>query len=109
MIQQLGEARLFFGGFLASTFFVGSAWSFVFHTRHNGQWSPTSKNFYATSYPLHYVLILILEEEPVFLFSILSAKQVNYQYHFYNVFGMTRSLTGDWTQDLPNFMPALYH
>jgi len=47
------------------------------------------------SYPLHYFLILILEEEPVFPFSMLSAKQGNYWYHFYNVFGMTRSLTGD--------------
>jgi len=28
----------------------------------------------------------------------LSAKQGNYWYHFYNVFGMTRSLTGDWTR-----------
>jgi len=26
---------------------------------------------------------------------MLSAKQGNYWYHFYNVFGMTRSLTGD--------------
>ena len=30
-------------------------------------------------------------------------------YHFYNVFGMTRSLTGDWTRDLPHSKPALYH
>ena len=26
----------------------------------------------------------------------LSAKQGNHWYHFYNFFGMTRSLTGDW-------------
>jgi len=26
---------------------------------------------------------------------MFSAKQGNYWYHFYNVFGMTRSLTGD--------------
>ena len=32
--------------------------------------------------------------------SMLSAKQENYWYYFYNVFGMTRSLTGDWTWDL---------
>jgi len=37
---------------------------------------------------------------------MFSAKQVNYWYHFYNVFGMTRSLTGDWTWDLK---PALYN
>ena len=32
-----------------------------FHPRHNGQWPPTSKDFYTRSYPLHYFLILILE------------------------------------------------
>ena len=40
--------------------------------------------------------------------SVLS-KQGNYWYHFYNVFGLTRSLTGDWTWDLPHSEPALYH
>ena len=60
---------------------------------------------------IHYIYfpILIFEKEPVFPFSMLGAKQVNYWYHFYNVFGMTRSLTGDWTRDLPHLMPALYH
>ena len=44
---------------------------------------------------IHYIyfLILILEKEPVFPFSMLNAKQVNYRYHFYNVFDITR--TGD--------------
>ena len=27
---------------------------------------------------------------------------------FYNIFGMTRSLTGDWTRDLPHSKSALY-
>ena len=44
-----------------------------FHSRHNGQWPPTSKDFYTRYYPLHYFLILILEKEPVFPFSMLSA------------------------------------
>ena len=35
----------------------------------------TSKDFYTRSYPLHYFLILFLEKEPVFPFSMLSAKQ----------------------------------
>ena len=56
----------------------------------------TANDFYTRSYPLHYFLILILEKEPVFPFSMLSAKQAHYWYHFYNVFGMTRSLTEDW-------------
>ena len=80
-----------------------------FHPRHNGQWPPTLKDFYTRSYPLHYFPILILEKEPVFPFLMLSAKQGNYWYHFYNVFGMTRSLTGDWTRDLLHSKPALYH
>ena len=33
---------------------------------------------------------------------MFSAKQGQYWYHFYNVFGMTPSLTGDWTRDLPH-------
>jgi len=37
---------------------------------------------------------------------MLSAKQGNYWYHFFNVLGMTRSLTGDCTRDLPHSMPA---
>jgi len=31
-----------------------------FHPRHNGQWPPTSQDFYTRSYPLHYFLILFL-------------------------------------------------
>ena len=82
--------------FFSVRHFVGSAWSFGFFI-------PTTtandlrlrRIFYPRFYPLHYFLILILEKEPVFPFSMLSAKQGNYGYHFYNVFGMTRSLTGD--------------
>ena len=40
---------------------------------------------------------------------MFSTKQGNYWYHFYNVCGMTRSLTGDWTRDIPHSKPALYH
>ena len=80
-----------------------------FHPRHKGQWPPTLKDFYPRSYPLHFNPILILEKESVFPFLMLSAKQGKYWYHFYNVFGMTRSLTGDWTWDLPHSKPAIYH
>ena len=66
-------------------------------------------DFFPRCYPLHNFLIWILEKEPVFPFSMLSAKQGNYWYRFYNAFGMTRSLTWDWTQDLPHSKPALYH
>ena len=37
---------------------------------------------------------------------MLRAKQGNYWYHFHNVFDMTRSLTRDWTRDLPHSKPA---
>ena len=80
-----------------------------FHPRHNGQWSQTLKDYFTRSYPLHYFLILFFEKEPVFPFSMFSAKQGNYWIHFYNVFGMTRSLTGDWIWDLPHSMLSLYH
>jgi len=41
---------------------------------------------------------------------MFSAKQGHYRYHFSNVFGMTRSLTGDWVnRDLPHSKTALYH
>jgi len=36
---------------------------------------------------------------------MFSAKQGHYWYHFYNFFGMTRPLTGDWTHS----KPALHH
>ena len=48
--------------------FWGVCWFCViirfFHPHHNGQWPPTSKDFYTRSYPLHYFLILLLEKEP---------------------------------------------
>ena len=74
---------------------------------------PMTSDFEAFSIPdfIRYIYfpVLILEKEPVFPFSMLSAKQGHYWYHFYKVFGMTRSLTGDWTRDLPHSKPALYH
>ena len=42
-----------------------------------------------------FVLSLLFRKSQYFPFLTLSAKQGNYWYHFYNVFGMTRSLTGD--------------
>ena len=90
---------------------VGSAWSFgLLHQR------PITSDFEGFSFPdcIHYIYfpILIIEIEPVFCyfpFWMFSAKQGHYWYHLYNVFGMTRSLTGDWTWDLPHSKPALYH
>ena len=60
---------------------------------------------------IYYIVcpIFILQKEPVFPFLMWSAKQGNYWYHFHNIFGMTRSLTGDWTRVLPHSKPALYH
>ena len=78
-----------------------------FHPRHNGKWPPTLKDFYTRSYPLHYFLNS-WEKASIYL-STLSVKQGNYWYHFYRVFGMTRSLAGDWIRDLPHSKLALYH
>ena len=44
---------------------------------------------------IYFPILIILEKEPVFPFLMFSAKQGNYWYHFYNVFGMTWSLTGN--------------
>ena len=83
--------------FFKRSTFVGSARSFVFFIPVT---TANDLRLRRISIP---DLILILEKEPVFPFSMLSAKQGNYWYHFYNVFGMTRSLTGDWTRDLPHY------
>ena len=59
---------------------------------------------------IHYIYfpILILEKEPVFSpFNV--HRNEGQLYHLYNVFGMTQSLTGDWTRDLQHSKPALYH
>ena len=77
-----------------------------FHARHNGQRPSTSKDFYPRFYPLHFSSYLYsLERASISLFNV-ECQQGNCWCHFYNVFGMTWSLTGDWTRDLP---PALYH
>ena len=91
--------------------FVGSAWSFGFFIR------ATTANdlrlwriFYPKYYPLHlFSYPYSWERASMSLFNVECSKQGNYWYHFYNVFGVTRSLTGDWTGDLPHSMPALYH
>ena len=72
---------------------------------------PMTSDFEGFSIPdvFHYIYfpILILKKETVFPFWMFSAKQGNYWYHFYNVFGMTRSMTGNWTRDLPHSKPAI--
>ena len=57
-----------------------------FHPCHNGQWPPTSKDFYSRLFPLHCLTILILEKEPVFPFLMLSAKQGDHWYHLFTSF-----------------------
>ena len=80
--------------FVSFLTFFGSAWSFFFSSPPQ---RPMTSDFEGFSIPdfIHYIYfsILILEKEPVFPY--FSAKQGNYWYHFYNVFGMMRSLTGD--------------
>ena len=65
--------------------------------------------FYPRLYPLHFFSYLNSLERASISRLMLSAKQGNYLYHFYYVFGMTRSLSGDWTRDHPHSKPALYH
>ena len=65
--------------------------------------------FYPRFYPLQLFSYLnSWQRASISLFNV-ECHTRNYWYHFYNVFGMTMSLTGDWTRDLPHSMPALYH
>jgi len=67
------------------SFEVGSHWPLWRGWKKlNDHAEPTSRKLkIIIKNPLHYLLILILEKEPVFLFSMLSAKQGNHWYHFY--------------------------
>ena len=60
--------------------------------------------FYPRSYPLHLFSYLNSWLRASISLLIFSAKQGNYWYHFYNVFGMTRSLSRDGTRNLPHSM-----
>ena len=62
---------------------------------------------YPRFYPLHLFSYLNSWERASISLLMFSAKQGHYWYHFYDVFGMTRSLTADWTRDLPHSKPAL--
>ena len=79
---------------------------------------PMTSDFEGFSIPdfIHYIYLLLFtfylnswERASMFSFGMFSAKQGYYWYHYYNVFGMTRSLTGNWTRVLPHSKPALYH
>ena len=107
--NRLHGQHVFWCVFYRSTF-VRSAWSFVFSSPPQRPLTSNIEGFFIPDF-IHYIYfpILILEKEPVFPFLMFSAKQGNYWHHFYNVFGMTRSLNRDWTRDLPHSKPALYH
>ena len=82
--------------------FVGSAWPFVFFIP-----ATTANDLGFLS--ITFLSYLYSSERASISLWMLSAKQGNYRYHFYNVFGMMQSLTGVWTRDLTHSKPALYH
>ena len=89
-------------GLIIFYFFLAFAFSSVLHGHSVFSSLPQrsmTSDFKGVSIPdfIHYKYfpILILQKEPVFPFLMFSAKQGNYWYHFYNVFGLKRSLTGD--------------
>ena len=92
-------------------YFIFSIWLLLVLRGHSFFSSPPQRpmtpDFKGFSIPdfIHYIYfpILIIEKEPVFPFSMLSAKQGNYWYRFYNVW------RGPWTRDHPHSKPALYH
>ena len=67
-----------------------------FHTCHNCQCPQTSKDFLSQIVSITFIFLSsFLRKSQYFSFLMVSAKQGHYWYHFQNVFGMTRSLTGD--------------
>ena len=85
----------YFGFLFLALDFCRFCMTIRFFHPHNGQWPTTSKGFLSQILPITFFFpILILEKEPVFPFLMLSGKQGYYWYHFYNVFGMTQSLSG---------------
>ena len=61
------------------------------------------ERFYSPDF-IHYIF---LKKKAVLSFTTMNAKLWNFWYHFYNVFDMMRSLTGDWTRDLPHSKPTI--
>ena len=80
-----------------------------FHPRHNGQWPPTLKGFLSQILSItFFVLSLFLRKSQYFPFNVeCQTRELLVPFHY--VFGMTRSLSGDWTRDLLHSKPALYH
>ena len=64
------------------------------HVRHTGQWPPSWKVFHPRFYPLLFLSYLNSCERASISLFMFSAKQGNYWYQFYNVFGMMQLLTG---------------
>ena len=91
--------------FYRSTY-VGSTWSLVFFIP-----ATTANDLRLLKISIldiiHYIFFYLnsWERASISLFNVQCYTRVP----FYNVFGMTRSLTGDWIRDLPHSKPALYH
>ena len=99
-----------FSSFLAFDFCRFCVVIRFFHPRHNGQWPPTSNDFLSQIVSITFIFLSwFLRKSQYFPFQCTVLNKGTTWYHFYNVFCMTRSLTGDWTQDLPHSMPARYH
>ena len=94
IISSASLTRLI-GVYQRSTF-VGSVWSFVFSSPPQ---RPMTSDFEEFSIPdvIHYIYfpILILEKEPIFSLLNVQCQTRELLVPFYNVFGMTRSWTGD--------------
>ena len=125
----IGLGQCFIGNMCPTTCFVvisintyiGNTWLFfsirlLLHLRGHSFFSsppqrPMTSDFKGFSIQdfIHYIFFSYLNSSERASISILmlSVKQGNYWYHFYYVFGMTRSLSEDWTRDLPHSKPAL--
>ena len=109
----VGEMSCFFEVvifFLAFDFFVGSVWSFVFFIPPQ---RPMTSDFEGFLYQISSITLFSYlnswERASIFPFQCWLLNKGTTGTNFYNVFGMTRSLTANWTWDLPHSKPALYH
>ena len=102
--------------FLFFFFFFFSVWPLPVPRGHSNCSSPPQRPMTSDSQGfsipdfIHYTYYLnSWERASIFPFGCSVLNKGTTGTIFFNVFGMTRSLTGDWTRDLPHLKPALYH
>ena len=88
--------------------FVGSTWSFVILSPPQRSMTPDFEIFLFQI--LSITCLSYLKSSERASISLCNVERLTRELlvPLYNVFGMTLSLTGDWTRNLAHWMPALY-